>query len=125
MSDPLEIGVVVATFFVLWLTVVVLHHRANALSIQIAQEMASQLIRTGEVIDEIAHIPSVLQDLNLGGVELRPPKSIVELGFEWLMNRNAPEGVNSTPPLAESWPEHDQEQPRTEAHAEESPPSLS
>ena len=114
MSDPLVIGVLLASSFVLWITAFVLHHRGRELTIGLAQEMAQHLGTMQKVIEDIAQIPEVLQDLNLGGVELRPPKSIVELGFEWFMNRNASEGVNSTPPLVESWPEPDQEQPEAE-----------
>jgi len=109
MSDPLVIGVLLASSFVLWINALVLHHRGRELTIGLAQEMAQHLGSMQKVIEDIAQIPEVLQDLNLGGVELRPPKSIVELGFEWFMNRNASEGVNSTPPLVESWSEPDQE----------------
>tara|TARA_Y100001963_G_C6784333_1_gene451744 strand:+ start:3013 stop:3390 length:378 start_codon:yes stop_codon:yes gene_type:complete len=125
MSDPLLLIVLGGGLFAILLTVVLLHKKQVELSISIGREMASQIMSFSEVVDEIASIPGILQELNLGGVELRPPKSLVELGFEWLMNRDRGEGVNSTPPLAELWPEQDQEQPRTEPEGVEDLPSAS
>jgi len=125
MSDPLLLVALGGGLLTLFLTVVLLHKKQAELSISIGREMATQIMSFSEVVDDIAQIPAILQDLNLGGVELRPPKSLVELGFEWFMNREKGEGVNSTPPLAELWPEQDQEQPRTEPEDVEDPPSVS
>jgi len=90
MSAAIWIGSAIAGWSILWLTVVLLDRRSRAESFMMMKELAKQVI--------------TIQDLNLGGVELRPQKSILELGFEWLTNRNSPEGVNSTPHLPDAWP---------------------
>ena len=107
MSATLWIGSAIIGWSILWLTVVLLDRRSRAESFMMMKEVAKQIVTMTEILDDIAEIPAVLQDLNLGGVELRPQKSILELGFEWLTNRNSPEGVNSTPHLPDPWPHAD------------------
>ena len=78
MSDPLVIGVLLASSFVLWINALVLHHRGRELTLGLAQEMAQHLGSMQKVIEDIAQIPEVLQDLNLGGVQLMPQKTLGE-----------------------------------------------
>ena len=57
-------------------------------------------------MESIEHIPQILQDLNLGGVQLMPQKSLGEIIMEKIMD-NFREKKNMNPPQADetSWPE--------------------
>ena len=68
-------------------------------------------------MESIEHIPQILQDLNLGGVQLMPQKSLGEIIMEKIMD-NFREKKNMNPPQADETSWHDDVQP-------ESPPLVS
>ena len=57
-------------------------------------------------MESIEHIPQILQDLNLGGVQLMPQKSLGEIVMEKIMeNFRQKKNIDPAEPVQDPWPE--------------------
>lgn len=70
--------------------------------------VANAMQHLSQRLEGIEKIPEILQDLNLGGVQLMPQKSLGEIVMEKIMERMSfGKNIDSHPP-PEVWPDADQ-----------------
>ncbi len=116
---PIELMLIFGGLVIIGMQAVTVFHTSRTRSNMqdLIEGIAGGMGHIHQKMESIEQIPQILQDLNLGGVQLMPQKSLGEIVMEKIMeNFRQKKNIDHSEPVQDSWPEDAQP---------ESPPLVS